>query len=252
MDSKNAKIYSTNKKGHGYTMFAKKNFAALILINLFLLNFAIAKVHGDIQVIPADQALNILKNGNARYLKEDFRKDGISQEHRKKISGNQNPHSIILGCSDSRVPPELVFDQKLGEIFTLRTAGKVIDSSVLASVEYAVSHLGSTLLVVMGHTECGAVKAAVATLNGGDAGSEHLNKMVQDIHPRLSKGTENSHSPEYAVEAWENAKGISEDLAKRSQIINQKIKSGQLKIIPALYHLDSGKVDWNEPLQNKQ
>lgn len=203
-----------------------------------------ANHHGGEKSISPDKALKWLQNGNARYTKGFLRKDGISSSDRKSLSSEQHPHSVVLSCSDSRVPPELVFDQKLGEIFTVRTAGETLDSSVIASIEYAVSHLGPQLVVVMGHTQCGAVKAALATKSGEDAGSENLNKLVKDIHPRLESLSRLPASADYYSEAWANAKGVGADLAKRSKIIEQKIKEGQLKIVPALYHLDSGKVEW--------
>lgn len=200
--------------------------------------------HSEEKSIAPDQALKWLKNGNTRYTKGFLRKDGISSKDRKTLSGGQHPHAIVLSCSDSRVPPEIVFDQKLGELFTVRTAGETLDSSVIASIEYAVSHLGPQLVVVMGHTQCGAVKAALATRSGEDAGSENLNKLVKDIHPRIESYSRLPASADYYSEAWANAKGVAADLAKRSKIIDQKIKEGQLKIVPALYHLDSGNVEW--------
>lgn len=199
--------------------------------------------HASSGVSP-DKALVWLKNGNTRYTKGFLRKDGISSSDRKNLFQGQHPHSIVLSCSDSRVPPELVFDQKLGELFTVRTAGETLDSSVIASIEYAVSHLGSQLLVVMGHTKCGAIQAAVETKSGADAGSENLNKLVKDIHPRIEAYSRTPASAEFYSEAWANAKGVAADLSKRSKIIEEKIKQGQLKIVPALYHLDSGKVEW--------
>lgn len=200
--------------------------------------------HAVENAIAPDKALGWLQNGNTRYTKGFLRKDGISSSDRKTLHKGQHPHSIVLSCSDSRVPPEIIFDQKLGEIFTVRTAGETLDSAVIASIEYAVSHLGPQLLVVMGHTKCGAVQAAIETRSGGDAGSESLNKLVKDIHPRIETYSRLPASTEYYSESWANAKGVAADLSKRSKIIEQKIKEGQLKIVPALYHLDSGKVEW--------
>jgi carbonic anhydrase len=201
--------------------------------------------HAEVLGVPADKALGWLKNGNTRFTKGFLRKDGMGKIERAVLNEGQHPHSIVLSCSDSRVPPELVFDQKLGEIFTVRTAGEAIDSSVIASIEYAVSHLGPQLLIVMGHTQCGAVKAAVATINGTDAGSENLNKLVKDIQPRIESLLKRAPaSADLSTEVWANTKGVATDLAKRSKIIEEKIKSGQLKIVPALYHLDSGQVEW--------
>ncbi len=196
--------------------------------------------------IPADTALTWLKNGNKRYLNGFLRKDGQSAKDREKLASGQQPHTIVLSCSDSRVPPELVFDQKLGEIFVVRTAGEALDSSAIASIEYAVEHLGSQLILVMGHTSCGAVKAALGTMNGGDAGSPSLNKLVADLHPRLKEFASKAPSEGVKAESWANAKGVAKDLQERSKIVGDKVNAGALKVKVALYHLGSGVVDFQD------
>jgi len=222
----------------------KKTFL-LLLLSFTCLSFA--KKSGDDHHHPAgvspEVAMKWLKNGNARFKKGFFRNDGASQADIKKLSEGQTPHSIVLSCSDSRVPPEIVFDQKLGEIFTVRTAGEAIDPSAIASMEYAVEHLGPRNMVVMGHTNCGAIKAALSTMDGADAGSENLNHLVHDLHPRLKefKGS-HSHSKNFEAEAWANVDGIIKDLSLRSPLLAKKIKSGDIKVIPALYHLETGEV----------
>lgn len=189
-------------------------------------------------------ALRWLKNGNTRFVKGTLRKDGQSKKDVSRLSKGQKPHTIVLSCSDSRVPPELVFDQKLGEIFTVRTAGESLDSSAIASIEYAVAHLGARLILVMGHTSCGAVKAAVETLGGGDTGSPHINHLVKDIHPRIRSVTSGKGSPGLGTESWANAKGVAFDLTARSAIIAEAVRSGHVRIVSALYNLPSGEVDF--------
>lgn len=198
----------------------------------------------EVGPISADVSLRYLVNGNKRFHDKKLRNDGISAQDLKRLSTGQKPHAIVLSCSDSRVPPEVLFDQKLGEIFVIRTAGQAIDSSVIASIEYAVSHLGTNLIVVMGHESCGAVKAALSTLNGEDAGSPSLNKLVGDIHPRLQRFSRVPASAGVLEESWANVNGVSQDLAARSEIIQSAIESGELKIQKALYHLGSGNVEW--------
>lgn len=187
-----------------------------------------------------------LKNGNTRYVKGRLRKDGQSPQDIQRLSKGQTPHTIVLSCSDSRVPPEIVFDQKLGEIFVVRNAGEIPDQSSIASMEYAVEHLGARLIVVMGHTACGAVKAALGTMEGGDAGSPALNHLVKDIHPRIASFKGKPQSPGVQDESWSNARGIAKDILSRSQIIREKVASGQVSIKSALYHLDDGKVDFDQ------
>jgi carbonic anhydrase len=194
--------------------------------------------------VDSNTALRYLKNGNARFTQHKLRNDGASSKDLQRLSTGQKPHTIVLSCSDSRVPPEVLFDQKLGEIFVVRTAGQALDSSVIASIEYAVSHLGSNLIVVMGHESCGAVKAALSTISGGDAGSPSLNKLVADIHPRLARFSRVPASAGVQLESWSNVEGVATDLAARSEIIQKSIESGQVRIEKALYHRGSGTVDW--------
>lgn len=191
-------------------------------------------------------AFQKLNNGHKRYMNMTLRKDGKAVKDRQKLATGQEPHTIILSCSDSRVPPEIIFDQALGEIFVIRTAGQMLDSSSIASIEYAVSHLGTNLIVVMGHESCGAVKAALDTLKGADAGSSWLNKLVGDIHPRVRKFSDLPRSEGVVVESWSNVNGVAADLQERSKIIDDAIKSGDVEIKKALYHLGSGNVEWRE------
>lgn len=196
--------------------------------------------------VAADTALGWLKNGNKRFVTKALRNDGKSRKDRERLAKGQHPHAIILSCSDSRVPPETVFDQALGEIFTVRTAGEAVDSSVLASIEYAVEHLGPKLLVVMGHTSCGAVKASIETAEGKSAGSESLDKLIGDIRPRLpTRAPAAAPSAGLEVESTANARGVAADLVKRSAIIRARVERGELKIVPSLYNLETGAVKFD-------
>ncbi len=237
------------KKRETYMITSQYLVSLLILIaNLF--TFAQAKStdanhSAHAEGTRPEVALKWLKNGNTRFVKGHLRNDGARSSDVKRLSTGQTPHSIVLSCSDSRVPPEVVFDQKLGEIFTVRTAGEAIDPSAIASMEYAVEHLGSRNLVVMGHTNCGAVKAALSTLNGADAGSKNLNHLVHDLHPRLMQFKESTeHSKNYEKESWANVEGIIKDLKLRSPELAKRISSGELTISPALYHLETGVVQF--------
>ncbi|MBK9322797.1 MAG: carbonic anhydrase [Bdellovibrionaceae bacterium] len=203
-----------------------------------------AASHRHAGSVSASKALGWLKNGNIRFMKPSLRKDGQSATDRGRLTKGQYPHSIILSCSDSRVPPEVIFDQKLGEIFVVRVAGEVLDAASLASIEYGVEHLGSNLIVVLGHDSCGAVRAAHGTLDGSDAGSPWLNKLVGDIHPRLRSFAGKPLSQGGVVEGWANAEGVAKDLVQRSQIVRDAVNSGEVKIQSALYHLQTGEVDF--------
>lgn len=190
--------------------------------------------------------LSILKQGNARFVRSKGTQSSTSQKDRDNLLNGQKPKSIILSCSDSRISPEIIFDQKLGEMFVVRTAGEALDSVSIASIEYAVEHLGTKLLVVLGHEDCGAIKAAVKSLDGKSLGSKNLDKLAGDIRPRIKKimKGKTSASPMYADEAIENAKGIVKELKDRSKIIKEKEEKGELNIVYGIYHLKSGVVNF--------
>src|SRR5262249_12526387 len=148
---------------------------------------------------------------------------------------NQNPFAVILGCSDSRVPPELVFDMTLGDLFVVRTAGEVIDTVALGSIEFAIERLGTRLIVVLGHQCCGAVSAAVlAPVGKGDSPS-----VLRAIHPAVEKAkTQSGDSIENGVRA--NARDIAERLKNSGPIIPPRVTAGEVKVVAAYYSFDTG------------
>lgn len=198
--------------------------------------------HAEIKGIDPETSLRWLNNGNTRFVKHRLRKDGQSSADIAKLSKGQAPHAVVLSCSDSRVPPEIVFDQKLGELFTVRTAGETLAANAVGSIEYAAEHLGSRLIVVMGHTSCGAVKAAFSTLDGASAGTPSLDGLVQDIHPRIATFKGQSPSENFEKESWANVHGVIKDMTARSKMLAEMQASGKIKIVPALYDLKTGKV----------
>lgn len=202
--------------------------------------------HGDGPTNPysGSQALEQLKTGNKRFISGKVRKDGASSQNRELLSKGQAPYAIVVSCSDSRVPPEVVFDQKLGEIFVVRSAGQTLDYSEIGSIEYAVSHLGSKLILVMGHESCGAVKAALSTLKGGDAGSPSLNQLVATLHPGLKKFEGKEMSKGVLEESWTNTNFMASLLIEKSKIIRDAVASGDVKLQTALYHLGTGEVEF--------
>ena len=182
-------------------------------------------------------ALQRLKDGNARFTSGQ-RETAVSDETEiKKHTDGQSPYAIILSCADSRVAPELAFDTGIGEVFVLRVAGNVANTSTIASIEYAVANLGSKLIVVMGHQSCGAVGAAVA---GGDNGP-NLNKLVSYIQPAVDKLGKDA---DVADIIKENANIAAGTLTAQSDIISNSVASDGVKIVTAYYNLDSGKVDF--------
>ena len=183
------------------------------------------------------ESIDRLIEGNARFVAD--RLDGKLQNssRRESIIGGQEPFAIILGCSDSRIVPELIFDTGLGELFVIRVAGNVANSSSIASIEYAVAHLGSKVIVVLGHQNCGAVTGAVA---GGDNGY-YINQLLSHITPAIVASKKGATVNDVAKK---NVELTIDELKNRSEIINNAIDRGEVKIIPAYYSLDSGKVDF--------
>lgn len=222
---------------------AKIIFAIILVVTN---PFALAK-KSDSQnkVIEKNEAYLELKKGNERFISGKVRNDGQAKTDISRLASGQNPQSIVLSCSDSRVPPEAVFDQKLGEIFTVRSAGETLSPQSIGSIEYAIENLGSKLVVILGHTNCGAVKAAIETIDGKSAGSNNLDQLVADIHPRLkTKFDAKKLSSDLRQESWLNAKGVAQDLMKRSIIIEKAVKSGKVEIKTAIYDLKTGIVDF--------
>jgi carbonic anhydrase len=184
-----------------------------------------------------NEILSRLETGNARFVADKL--DGKLQDssRRSGLTGGQNPYAIILSCADSRVVPELAFDTGLGELFVVRVAGNIANTSSIASIEYAVAHIGSKVIVVLGHQSCGAVTAAVA---GGDNGY-NLNHLLAHVAPAIAAADEGATVNDVVKV---NAEMTSKELAARSAIISGAIAKGDLKIVPAYYNLDSGKIDF--------
>ena len=187
--------------------------------------------------LSSEAALARLKEGNARFVEDKL--DGQLQDssRRGQLTGGQAPYAIILSCADSRVVPELAFDTGLGEIFVIRVAGNVANTSSIASIEYAVAHLGVNLIVVLGHESCGAVTAAIA---GGDNG-HNLNMLLAHVQPAIAASESGA---EVNTVVKKNAELTGGELASRSDIIGNAVGSGKLKIMPAYYNLGSGAVDF--------
>lgn len=183
-----------------------------------------------------DQIIQRLQEGNQRFMKNQLIGDLQGQERRAELTGGQAPWAIILSCADSRVVPELTFDTGLGELFVLRVAGNIANTDTIASIEYAVAHLDTSVIVVMGHESCGAVGAA---LKGGDNGY-NLNHLLAQIQPAITHS--GSHDVNDVVR--KNAQLSAKDLYRRSDIIQQAVDHGSLKIVSAFYHLGNGQVDF--------
>lgn len=191
-----------------------------------------------------DETMKALLEGNARYTSSQpsscTKADATVRE---TLAKGQKPPAIVLSCSDSRVPPELIFDQTLGDLFVVRVAGNVPDPIVLGSIEYAAEHLGSSLIVVLGHERCGAVTAAVDA-KGKPTGN--IGAIVSAIAPAVAQakkeaaGKERTDLVDMAI--TDNVKLVAASLTKRSPVLAKLVKEGAVKIVTARYDLDDGKV----------
>ena len=177
-----------------------------------------------------------LKDGNSRFVADKLDDKLLHSIRRQKLTSGQAPYAIILGCADSRVVPELIFDTGLGELFTVRVAGNIANPASIASIEYAVAHLKTRVIMVLGHESCGAVAAAI---DGGDTGY-NLNLLLAHITP----AKELAENKDMTSIIRKNAEHAASELESRSQIISEAVKSGQIKIFSAYYHLGSGEVEY--------
>lgn len=191
-----------------------------------------------------DGALALLKEGNQRFVQQNCASKNFTPARREALFAGQKPFAVIVCCSDSRVPPELIFDQGLGDIFIVRVAGNVIDPVVLGSVEYGVEHLHAPLVVVLGHEECGAVKA---TLQGGEVEGS-VAAIVQRIQVSEQEAAARGQKGPAALSLVTDLNILnSVGRISTSRIVSQLVQKSQLQVVGAKYHLKSGEVEWLAP-----
>lgn len=190
-----------------------------------------------IQRISGDQVLEQLLDGNQRYVEIRRRFPNESRERRLSLLEAQHPSAIILGCSDSRVPPEIIFDQGLGSLFVIRVAGNVVDEIVLASIEYAAEHLHTPLLMVLGHTNCGAVAATLADaeLDG------HLPSLAEAISDAVENITGEADLLDKTIR--KHAVITAQNLRRSGPILRNLVEGDKLKVVAAYYDLETGIVE---------
>ncbi len=204
-------------------------------------------------MIPAKEAIDRLQAGNARYVAGSSTLPNMSPASRERLSEGQQPFAVIFGCSDSRVPVEHIFDQGFGQLFVIRVAGNVVAPSLIGSVEYAVEVLGTRLVVVLGHTGCGAVDATLDALQQStavDIASPNLGSIVRRIRPAVEELFETELVNDRAALAHHavraNVRSSAGQLRTSSEYLESLIESGELLVVGAEYSLESGVVDFFE------
>jgi carbonic anhydrase len=183
------------------------------------------------------QVLQKLIEGNKRFSSSKQSHPNQDRERRQELVKGQKPFAVIVGCSDSRIPPEIIFDQGLGDLFVIRVAGNVVDNVALGSIEYAVEHLGSQLIVVLGHSKCGAV---TATVQGG-AVHGHVESIVQAIKPAIDRAKElPGDLTDNTIKA--NARFVAGQIQSSGPILSEMVRLARIAVVSAYYDVESGEV----------
>ncbi|HOJ17120.1 MAG: carbonic anhydrase [Ignavibacteriales bacterium] len=186
------------------------------------------------EIVTSDGAIDELKRGNERFLAGKLANTNYAEQI-EKTKEEQKPHSVILTCMDSRVPPEILFDQGIGKIFVVRNAGNIEDENVLGSMEYAVKFSTAKLIVVMGHSHCGAVKGAIKEADAGN-----LTQLLNQIKPFIPEDRSRSDLVEETAKL--SMQNTVTDILNKSPIIKELVDSGSIKIVTAFYDIETGKV----------
>lgn len=204
------------------------------------------------------KALESLDSGNRRFVQGKSVHPHCDIEVRSELAKSQHPFAVVVGCADSRVSPEIIFDQGIGDLFVVRTAGNLVDDFALGSIEYAVQHLGASLIIVLGHERCGAVKATVDFVEPVEAeaakhdGHGHVAdephyvfSLLEAIRPAVEKS---KYQPGDRLQnaVFENIRQVSWKVTNCKGPLGEAIRANKVKIVGGCYDLDTGKVDWTK------
>jgi carbonic anhydrase len=207
-------------------------------------------------MIPAQEALKLLRDGNRRFVSDTRNSESATGSRRRiELAAQQYPFAIVLGCSDSRVPAEIVFDQGLGDLFVIRVAGNIVAPSQIGSVEFAAERYGTRLVVVLGHSSCGAIMATLEELGRNSREqSPNLRSIVNRIRPSLQPllATSLASDPEALVKqaVRANIRMATDHLRHGSELLEQLSQSAGLLIVGAEYNLESGLVEFFDGLED--
>jgi carbonic anhydrase len=192
-----------------------------------------------------NEALQKLMDGNKRFVSGSLALKDLGDAKRKELAKGQKPFATVLTCSDSRVPPELLFDQGLGDVFVVRVAGNVVDPIALGSIEYAAEHLNCPLLIILGHSHCGAVKA---TLEAKGKPEGNIGAIIKKIIPAADAAKKKGGTQDEILETAikQNIKNVYADIMKNSKIVPHLVEEGKLMIAAGEYDITTGKVEMIE------
>ena len=193
------------------------------------------------------QGYEILVEGNKRFI-NSLKSDHDHLEMINETREGQFPFAVILSCMDSRTSVELIFDQGLGDLFSIRVAGNIVNNDILASIEYAVKYVGSKVLMVLGHTECGAIKSAKAGVKDG-----HITSLLDRIQPSIAKAMLKDDDDHIFGDsaAYANVENSLEEILTRSEIVKEMFKKGEIGIVGGVYNIENGQVDFFKNLTRK-
>ena len=192
----------------------------------------------------AGEVIAKLKKGNSRFASHHQKNPDQNAKRIHQLTTGQYPIATVLSCSDSRVPPEIVFDQGLGDLFVVREAGHVADDATLGSLEYAVEHLKTPLIIVMGHESCGAVTAAVDARDTHKSAGGHIQRLVEDISPAVTTaGASGSRESQIARAVTANVQLVMKQLSA-DPMLAKAVREGEVEIVGAVYDLHTGRVIW--------
>lgn len=194
------------------------------------------------------QGYELLLEGNRRFI-NNLKRNRDHLDMLNETRDGQYPFAVILSCMDSRTSAELIFDQGLGDLFSIRIAGNIVNNDIIASIEYAVKYIGTKVLMVLGHTECGAIKSAKQGVTDG-----HITDLLKRIKPSISKAMLSDDTDCLFGDkvAYANVENSLEEILTRSEIVKDMFKKGQIGIVGGLYNTDNGQVDFFKNLTKKK
>jgi carbonic anhydrase len=201
-----------------------------------------------LQGLTPSQCFEILVEGNKRFI-NNLNKDHDHLEMINETREGQFPFAVILSCMDSRTSVEFIFDQGLGDLFSIRVAGNIVNDDILASIEYAVKYVGSKVLMVLGHTSCGAIKSAKEGVKDG-----HITSLLSRITPSISKAMlkdDGSHMFKDPV-TYANVENSLEEILTRSSIVKEMFQAGEIGLMGAVYDVENGSVDFFKNLTHEK